>query len=1076
VLKDEEHAMVEVLVGKHLQKHGGDVRATLGAVADASARDAIRSLDDPDVRKSISSLPPAAGYVLVETVMPPTEEKRSRYTMTRIHAEGGLGRVWLARDTDLNREVALKEILPDKAAHPEMWRRFLKEAQVTGQLEHPNIVPVYELARRAEDDQPFYTMRFVRGRTLRQAIAEYHDRRAKGKADPLELPTLLQAFISVCQAIGYAHSRGVIHRDLKPDNVILGGFGEVLVLDWGLAKQLDRPDEEKELASLAITDEAQTDATRAGFQPGTPAYMAPEQAEGLNDLVDARTDVYGLGAILFEILTGRPPHQGQNFHELIYRIATGATPRTWSIEPSVPLALDAICARAMAKARAERYAKATDLADDVKRYLADEPVSAWAEPWSVRARRWLGRHRVAAASAAGAILVALLIGVPLVVQTIIDEREAEVRARGRVAAIVSARIEALPGLVEGVGADRARVVRLLRTQFHVRPLDPMGRLHVALALGPIDRELTDFLEARLLDDNLDTLPQVCKALQGVDLKPTVARLWKVLEADPRLVDRQFAAACALARLDPPRSSADEGRWSVRAELIVSGCIEAIAAEPSRFETVVETFRPVRRALFATLAERFRDVPIDVFDPGVMARRTIAAALLDRFADRPVELATLIQAKLLGPRLAHYLDRLRALGEPAIAALVEILSQDDPIATTDAADDPERAAGLRARRKARVAAALVALGRPGRVWELLGETGDPTLRTELIHVLPGVGTGARREIVQRIATEDDTPTRRALILSLGSFPPDSIDPEFRRFLRDRLVDWYRRDPDPGVHGASGWLLRVRWDEAAALDRIDRELAGPGPAADRGWFVNSEGQTLAIVRSFAVATREVTLAEYRRFLRDQPEPAPPLDDPEFRRLIWSDDSPVVGVSWFDAARYCNWLSRRDGIPEAQWCYPTPIREGMRLDPKLLDRSGYRLPTEIEWEHACQAGVTTSRPFGDAWDWAADYGWFSRNAGGRLHPVALKQPNDLGLFDALGNAAEWTLDRYRTSPEPGDPSRSLPDGLASEEVTNQQSRIFRGGSFLWPERPRSADRDASLPANRSPELGFRVARTCR
>jgi tRNA A-37 threonylcarbamoyl transferase component Bud32 len=409
-LTEDEFALVEILVSKHLEKHGGDVRATLGAVADAAARDVLRTVDDADIRESINSLPPAGGDVLDETLIPPTEQ-HERYTLTRLHAQGGLGRVWLARDTDLNRDVALKEILPTKAAHPEMRRRFLKEAQVTGQLEHPNIVPVYELARRPQDDQPFYTMRFIRGRTLRRAIAEYHGRRAEGRPDPLEQHRLLQAFVGVCQAIGFAHSRGVIHRDLKPDNVVLGDFGEVLVLDWGLAKIVDRADEEGDLASLSITEDAATEATREGQHLGTPAYMAPEQAEGRLDLIDERTDIYGLGAILFEILTGRPPHHKKNIYEAIYNIATGETPRSRSVAPSVPGALDAICAKAMAKVSAERYTKATELVEDLEHWLADEPVGAWREPWLTSAWRWVYRNRTAVTALLSALAVAASWGV-----------------------------------------------------------------------------------------------------------------------------------------------------------------------------------------------------------------------------------------------------------------------------------------------------------------------------------------------------------------------------------------------------------------------------------------------------------------------------------------------------------------------------------------------------------------------------------------------------------------------------------------------------------------------------------------
>src|SRR5207302_9569509 len=305
-ISEEERQQIDCSVERQLKRHGGDVRKSLGAVADAGVRDLIRAAGDPELRKSLSSLPPAAGYVLVhavdQTFDAPVREQ-SRYSLTRLHAEGGLGRVYVARDNDLGREVALKEIKPDQAQNPEAWRRFLKEAQVTGQLEHPNIVPVYELAHRPEDNQPFYCMRFVRGQTLRDAIAAYHKRVKEAQAEPLEVRRLLGAFVNVCQAIGYAHARGVIHRDLKPENVILGAFGEVIVLDWGLARLIDQPNGD-ETIPVTLSPDSQNEATQAGRQLGTPAYMAPEQAEGRLDLIDARTDIYGLGTILFEILAG----------------------------------------------------------------------------------------------------------------------------------------------------------------------------------------------------------------------------------------------------------------------------------------------------------------------------------------------------------------------------------------------------------------------------------------------------------------------------------------------------------------------------------------------------------------------------------------------------------------------------------------------------------------------------------------------------------------------------------------------------------------------------------------------------
>ena len=352
--------------------------------------------------------------------MPPAAQRDTlRYTLTRLHAEGGLGKIWVAHDTDLNRDVALKEIKATTSLSPESWRRFLKEAQITGQLEHPNIVPVYELARRKEDDQPFYTMRFVRGQTLRDAIAEFHRRRAGKPAERLELERqLLEPFIKVCQAVGYAHSRGVIHRDLKPENVVLGGHGEVVVLDWGLAKVVGQPDDDLDKRAeprVSVSTEAQAVTTQG--QIGTPAYMAPEQVDADHGLIDTRTDVYGLGAILYEILTGKPPAAGATLGEVFSKIRSGNLPRARELDPTIAHPLDAVCAKALATQRADRYQRAEDVAEDVRRWLLDEPVSVYSDPFPVRIMRFSRRHRTLVTSLAALLITAvfgLSVGVVLI--------------------------------------------------------------------------------------------------------------------------------------------------------------------------------------------------------------------------------------------------------------------------------------------------------------------------------------------------------------------------------------------------------------------------------------------------------------------------------------------------------------------------------------------------------------------------------------------------------------------------------------------------------------------------------------
>ena len=327
-ISEADRIAIDRKIGRKVQKHGG-ARASLAALAGAKARDAIRRVEHPEIRKSLSSLPPASGHVLVETIVPPRRPEQSRYTLTRMHARGGLGRVWLAHDGDLRREVALKEILPEQAANPETWRRFLKEAQVTGQLEHPNIVPVYELARRREDDQPFYVMRFVRGQSLLDALRDFHRDRAGNAPELLALQGLLAAFLKVCDAVAYAHSRGVVHRDLKPENIVLGAFGEVIVLDWGLAKLVDQPDDPGELGTrsldrISLADDARTERTQG--QMGTPCYMAPEQVDLKHDLVDDRTDVYALGGILFGNPHRTPARRGDDHRRSLRADQGGKNP------------------------------------------------------------------------------------------------------------------------------------------------------------------------------------------------------------------------------------------------------------------------------------------------------------------------------------------------------------------------------------------------------------------------------------------------------------------------------------------------------------------------------------------------------------------------------------------------------------------------------------------------------------------------------------------------------------------------------------------------------------------------------
>ena len=367
---------------------------------------------------------------------PLPSESVGRYVFRSEIGRGGLGRVWVAHDTHTGRDVAIKELLEGgvrlaSGATSDAGRRFLREARVTGQLEHPSIVPVYEIGARA-DGKLYYSMRRVQGVQLSAAIAR--------AADLAERLTLVPRFRDLCQAIAYAHDRGVIHRDIKPDNVMLGDFGETVVLDWGLAKLVGREDDHREeladgLARLRTEDGART---LAGTAMGTPFYMPPEQALGDLDQVDERSDIYALGAVLYEILTGRPPFDGRTAMEIVTNVLTRPLVPVRELCPDAPPELAAVAEKALRKAKQERHASATTLAHDVEAFMSGRRVGAYEYRSLELVRLFARRHRTSVIAGV-AVLAALVIAVVVVSTYYARERSARLAERSARAEADSAR-------------------------------------------------------------------------------------------------------------------------------------------------------------------------------------------------------------------------------------------------------------------------------------------------------------------------------------------------------------------------------------------------------------------------------------------------------------------------------------------------------------------------------------------------------------------------------------------------------------------------------------------------------------
>jgi serine/threonine-protein kinase len=438
VLSERRLELLHGMVEEHVEQHG-DAQASLAALrVEASVRHDLDRLDDADVQASLASLAartrPGASEDSLSSpaIVAPSRSaplaNGMRFRPLREHARGGLGEVFVAEDEELHREVALKQIQDRFADQLDARYRFVREAEITGHLEHPGVVPVYGLGAYP-DGRPYYAMRFIHGESLAEAIQRFHqadeDPRRDAGERSLALRELLGRFVAVCQAVGYAHARGVVHRDLKPANVMLGEYGETLVVDWGLAKVLasggrqppeQHADAEETTAGspVRISAGGGSTATELGQVLGTPAYMPPEQAAGKHDEVGIASDVFALAATLYCLLTGGPPYQG---HDAIVQAALGNVVPARQRKPSVPASLEAICSKAMAAHPAERYRTAGSLAIDVQRWLAGEPVSAYREPLMERLRRWGRRHRTLVSVGVALLLagvVALTVGLWLV--------------------------------------------------------------------------------------------------------------------------------------------------------------------------------------------------------------------------------------------------------------------------------------------------------------------------------------------------------------------------------------------------------------------------------------------------------------------------------------------------------------------------------------------------------------------------------------------------------------------------------------------------------------------------------------
>jgi eukaryotic-like serine/threonine-protein kinase len=607
-----------------------------------------------------------------------------------------------------------------------------------------------------------------------------------------------------------------------------------------------------------------------------------------------------------------------------------------------------------------------------------------------------------------------------------------------VASLKSADTNEVPRYLPDLERYERWTTPLLRKLYEESPPESKERLHASLALSLVDPGQIDFLYRRLVKAGPHEVVPIREVLDRHKDR-LIGPLWSVLNNPKNDQDERFRAACALAAFAP-----DDPRWEKASPDIAA---TLVTQNPLVLPTWMHALKGVAKWLLPPLGDFLADEKRSVPQRGFIATiyATYAADLSDAYA--PLE------------------KQLEEESEPGA-------SVDAKIAL--------------ARRQASIGVALLVTRRTEKVWRLFQHQLDPTLRSYLIDRV-GPGGVDPKVLTRRLREEKDVSARRAILLSLGGYGLDRLSKSQRFELVPALLNLCKDEPDAGIHGAAEWLLR-RWQMEEESKKIDKELATGNVMGKRQWYVTQQGQTMMIVaspkefwmgegserhrqligRNFAIASKEVTVAQFLKFRKQHGYD---------RRSAPTNDCPV-NVSWYQAAAYCNWLSEQEGLAKDQWCYEPnkagQYDDGMKMASNYLQRTGYRLPTEAEWEYACRAGAETAFSFGAADDLVGNYAWYAGNSpASASHPVGEMRPNDLGLFDMHGNAWEWCQNiakRYAAG------EKAVADLEDDMSIHNNNGRLVRGGSFAYlPSLMRSAYRGSNLaPSVQDTNVGFRPART--